>query len=360
MDFALPPEITSTLIYTGPGSAPLAAASAAWGAVASELEQFIADHTAIIGELNTAWLGPSDMAMRAASFGIISWAQQTAAQAAQMAASAASAAAAFEVVHSTVTPPAAVFANRAQLMHLIATNILGQNFPAIAATEAQYAQMWATNTTSMAAYQTASAQATSPLTAFQGLLSDIPGLGSIIAPGSNQSTTGLAGILNLLSGSTGSSLGTFLNGNFLTTGLINSAFSSGFYMPSQYLYPAIALQQADYGNKLAQLQLNQNTKAGADETPISPESGGGSESTNAAMGRAGAVGALRVPPGWTSDNTTLVSKVSPLALGEPIAPTPGQPGFPGVPIAATTPRNSHPGLRYGVKPTIMQKQPYGG
>ena len=40
-------------------------------------------------------------------------------------------------------PPAVVAANRAQLATLVATNVFGQNTPAIAATEAQYAEMWA-------------------------------------------------------------------------------------------------------------------------------------------------------------------------------------------------------------------------
>ena len=36
-----------------------------------------------------------------------------------------------------------IAANRSLLMTLIATNILGQNTPAIAATEAHYMEMWA-------------------------------------------------------------------------------------------------------------------------------------------------------------------------------------------------------------------------
>ena len=39
-----------------------------------------------------------------------------------------------------IVPPAAIAANRAQLATLVATNFLGINMPAIAATEAQYAE----------------------------------------------------------------------------------------------------------------------------------------------------------------------------------------------------------------------------
>ena len=48
-------------------------------------------------------------------------------------------------------------ANRAQLMSLIAINILGQNTPAIAATEADYGEMWAQDATAMYGYAGASA-----------------------------------------------------------------------------------------------------------------------------------------------------------------------------------------------------------
>src|SRR6201995_3490273 len=54
-------------------------------------------------------------------------------------------------------PPAGIAANRSALTSLIATNILGQNTPAIAATEAQYAEMWAQDAAAMYGYAGASA-----------------------------------------------------------------------------------------------------------------------------------------------------------------------------------------------------------
>jgi PPE-repeat protein len=56
-------------------------------------------------------------------------------------------------------PPPVIAANRAQLLMLIATNFFGQNTPAIAATEAHYAQMWAQDATAMYGYAGHSAAA---------------------------------------------------------------------------------------------------------------------------------------------------------------------------------------------------------
>jgi PPE-repeat protein len=53
-----------------------------------------------------------------------------------------------------------IAANRSLLMSLIATNILGQNTAAIAATEAHYAEMWAQDAAAMYGYAGSSANAT--------------------------------------------------------------------------------------------------------------------------------------------------------------------------------------------------------
>lgn len=53
---------------------------------------------------------------------------------------------------STALPPRAVVANRTQLTTLIATNLLGHNAPAIAATEGQYGEMWAQDVAAMFGY----------------------------------------------------------------------------------------------------------------------------------------------------------------------------------------------------------------
>lgn len=52
-----------------------------------------------------------------------------------------------------------VAANRSRLMSLVAANILGQNSAAIAATQAEYAEMWAQDAAVMYSYEGASAAA---------------------------------------------------------------------------------------------------------------------------------------------------------------------------------------------------------
>lgn len=168
MDFgALPPEINSGKIYSGPGSAPLLVAGTAWDGLASELRSTAASYGSIIAELLSGWLGPSATSMLAAAAPYIAWLESTAAQAEQTALQAQAAAAAFEAVFAATVPPQVVAANRALLATLIATNILGQNTPAIATTEAQYAEMWAQDAGAMYGYAVAAEVATR-LTPFAG------------------------------------------------------------------------------------------------------------------------------------------------------------------------------------------------
>ena len=106
-----------------------------------------------------SWLGPTSMSMAAAVTPYISWMTATAAQCEQAATQATAAAAAFETAYAMTVPPPLIAANRAQLMALIATNILGQNTPAIMATEAEYSEMWAQDATAMYNYAASSASA---------------------------------------------------------------------------------------------------------------------------------------------------------------------------------------------------------
>lgn len=168
MDFgALPPEINSGRMYTGAGSGPMLAAAAAWDALAAELHSNAASYGATIqGVTVGTWHGPAATAMATAATPYVAWMTETAARAERAAAQAKLAAAAYETAFAATVPPPAVAANRALLMALVATNIFGQNTAAIAATEAEYAEMWAQDAAAMYGYAGSSAAATE-LTPFE-------------------------------------------------------------------------------------------------------------------------------------------------------------------------------------------------
>ena len=166
LDFgALPPEINSGRIYSGPGSAPLLAAASAWDALASELQTTAASYASTITELGSSWQGPSSAAAADAAAPYTAWLSSAAAQAEQTATQAQAAAGAYEAAFAASIPPPVIAANRAALALLVATNLLGQNTPAIAANEATYAEYWAQDAVAMYGYA-GSASAASQLTSF--------------------------------------------------------------------------------------------------------------------------------------------------------------------------------------------------
>ena len=97
-------------------------------------------------------MGPSSTAMEAAAAPYVAWMSATAGQAEQTAAQAKAAAAAYQAAFAMTVPPPVIAANRTQLASLTATNVFGQNTPAIAATEAQYGEMWAQDAAAMYGY----------------------------------------------------------------------------------------------------------------------------------------------------------------------------------------------------------------
>jgi PPE-repeat protein len=155
-----PPELNSSLMYSGAGSGPLMAAASAWDEVAADLESAAASYQAVLAQLTgTSWLGPTSARMAAATAPYVDWLAGTAGQAAQTSAQARFAAAAYESAFAGTVPPAVIAANRSLLAALIATNFLGQNTPAIAATEAQYMEMWFQDGLTMDTYATLAQQA---------------------------------------------------------------------------------------------------------------------------------------------------------------------------------------------------------
>ena len=147
-------------MYSGPGSGPMLAAAAAWDGLATDLQTAGAVYQSVISDLTSgSWRGPASMSMAASAATYVSWLTTTALQAEQAATQARAAASAHETAFAMTVPPPVIAANRSLLMSLVAANVLGQNTPAIAATDLHYGEMWAQDAAAMYGYADASAAA---------------------------------------------------------------------------------------------------------------------------------------------------------------------------------------------------------
>src|ERR1700730_15494044 len=167
-DFAArTPEVNSALVYSGAGAGPLMAAASSFSNLSSELTSNAASYESIISQLTgSEWTGPSSEAMAASAQPYITWLDTTSAQLRVAATQATASAAGYESTFAASIPPPVILANRTTLAARVATNILGQNTPAIAANEAMYGEFWAQDAAAMYGYASASAAAAtlSPLT----------------------------------------------------------------------------------------------------------------------------------------------------------------------------------------------------
>jgi PPE-repeat protein len=316
MDFAiLPPEVNSGRIYDGPGSGPMLAAAAAWDQLATELQSAAASYGSVISELSAGpWLGAAAASMTSAAGPYVAWMRSTAAQAEQTAIQAKSAAAAYEVTFAATVPPPVIEANRALLQALVATNLLGQNTPAIAATETLYAEMWAQDATAMYGYAGASASATTltPFTpapqtttgssaaastqaaASQATSAALPGLTSTAATNATSASalstlSDLAGIILFLPGVAQAAL-TPLN----TVGLFTDLTFDDDELRDE------ATQQV--GLNILRTLRDNNFRLPDDvelESELTRPVTAELPSVTAGLGRAPLIGGLSVPPGWT-------------------------------------------------------------
>jgi len=152
------------------------AAATAWGALAADLQAAAAGHRSVISELTGGpWQGPASASALAAVTPFISWLDSGAEEAGQAASQAFADAAAYEAAFAATVPPPVIAANRALLAALVATNFLGQNTPAIAATEALYMEFWAQDAGAMYTYAGNSAAATQ--------LTELPEPADVVDPG---------------------------------------------------------------------------------------------------------------------------------------------------------------------------------
>jgi PPE-repeat protein len=320
MDFGLlPPEINSGRMYTGPGSWPMLAAAAAWDGLAADLHSTAASYGSVISRLIAGWQGPSSAAMAAAASPYIAWMSATAAQAEQTATQARAAAAAYETAFAATIPPPVIATNRSLLMALIATNFLGQNTAAIAATEAHYAEMWAQDAAAMYGYAGSSASA-SQMTPFRpppqttnpagtaGQAAAVAQAAGTQAPALPQSMASLPHTLQSLAAPVSSATP---DPPSPTTLLQLLSYGIGAFNPIRLYGPVGGLTNMGIQSFLApfnNFNMQVAYAAALSRAGLAADGlgsgvhvvGSAGGAVSAGMGRAGLVGSLSVPQGWAS------------------------------------------------------------
>ncbi len=395
IDFgATPPEVTSTMMYSGPGSSSLQAAASAWSALAAELASTAQGYDKVVTQLaSEEWLGLSSASMAAAVQPYVAWMTTTGAQAEQAAAQAQSAAAAFEAAFAGVVPPPLIAANRAELTQALQTNVFGLNNGVIAQLEAQYGEMWAQNAGTMYTYAASSATA-SQVTPFtdaptianpaaaslqsaataatpassiqsyfqQALTSLTTRLQTISNPfvGSNASfNSAVQEVWFLLTGQTvlPTNMGTIFNGI--------SPFTSVFYNTEGMPYFSVGM--GNFGTQISKSAgwLGGAAPAAAAAAPkvsmpaLGAGAGGVGSQVAAGLGNGAHIGHLAVPSSWPGASTAAPA-VRPAAqfISEPMAAGESGQGnlVGGIPAGmGGVGRGSGAAPRYGFKPTVMAR-----
>ena len=400
---ALPPEINSSRMYFGPGSAPMLAASAAWDELAAELQSTASSYeTVISGLAGESWLGPASASMAAAVTPYMTWMSLTGVQAEHAAAQASAAAGAYEAAFAMTVPPAVVAANRTQLMALIATNFLGLNTPAIAATEAQYGEMWAQDAAAMYGYAGSSAAASTltPFTLPPQTTNPAGQAGQAAAVAQvtrNPAASGAQTILTQLTSAIPNALQSLATPlaspgslwNYLDSNFVNGFVSAGYVNPA-VIEPAVTAAMADINAVQVAAQPEATALppmgAGAGNAtwmpivspfgsagvplgvpPFGPTGAPGVDQgwVSAGMNQAASIGRLSVPQSWTAATQVANHAGAALpgggwtgtALPESSAAVPGMPGMPAV---STAGHHFGNGPRYGFRPTVMPRPPAAG
>lgn len=367
-----PPEINSGLLYSGAGSGPLTAAASAWAELAAELETTATSYQTVIAQLTgTSWLGPSSARMVASTAPFVDWLASTAGQAAQTSAQAQLAVAAYESAFTSTVPPFEIVANRSLLAALVATNFLGQNTPAIAATEALYMEMWFQDGLTMDTYAAASQQAVvlpqqtpAPNTSDGGTSADAAAATQSTAQSASSATnlgTDLESLLNAYLGNipTGTSasgdLGTVLgdlglsslDSTLIPTGVATATDS---ILPVQLSYYATMLASMpakmliSMGNSMSSSQAMQagqqamladisslvDGKLKTMLASISSQMRGFGSSISAQLASAHRLGGLSIPNGWAQGAPEMVraAPVLPATSISPASPSAGLPNSP--------------------------------
>ena len=399
-DFASrPPDVTSALIYSGAGAGPMTAAASSFSNLSSELSSNAASYESVISQLTgSEWTGPSSEAMAAAAQPYITWLNTTSAQLQVAATQAIASAAAYEAAFAACIPPPVILANRTALATLVATNILGQNTPAIAANEALYGEFWAQDAAAMYAYASSASVASSTLTPLTPPAQTTNPAG----PGQQAAAVSSAAGNNGTSSALNNTLGGLQNASSAaanpaaalpaqdTFGSVLSALNGLLGVPivSNGIYNVGVTLAWNSAMMTATLPLLGHFLAGSpfgvtisDTAPLgaglgfgttlagasSAGVGGVGGATLAGMGSASSVGGLSVPAGWSAAapgvesaaGTQLAGSGWTAAADEAAVGTSGggmNGVMPGMASAGGKGGMGMAGPRYGVKPKVMPKQ----
>ncbi|HEV7579773.1 MAG TPA: PPE family protein [Mycobacterium sp.] len=323
LDFgALPPEINSGRMYVGAGAGPMLAAAAAWDELAAELHSTAASYGSTIESLAVGpWTGPSSIAMAAAAAPYVQWMSATGVQAELAATQAKVAAGAYEAAFAATVPPPIIAANRSQLATLVATNLLGQNTPAIAATEAHYMEMWAQDAAAMYAYAGSSATASQlpPFTEPPQTTNDSNSQMQPAAVAQSSTTSGTNAATQLSPAAAPASaspitlppvppaltewnniFSTIASGPFSLQGLTSIPGGPFLSFGQAYAWGQNGQSAQAYlaGPKFIKGALEPLTRVPSAVHPMLSSAVGGGPATGS-MGRAALVGSMSVPQGWT-------------------------------------------------------------
>lgn len=353
-DFVLlPPEVNSARMYAGPRSASMWAAAAAWDGVAAQLGSAASAFQSTVSTLTGgAWQGPASMTMASAAAPYVQWLTATSARAELVANQARLSAGAFEAAFMATVPPEAVAANRALLMTLIATNVLGQNAAAIAATEAEYAEMWAQDVAAMTGYdastRAAEAAASTPFSDPPVTLTSLPT--------ASFTSFGQQLLDSLIQSMTQSLMNPMSQLQMLSTPA-QFAMEPMNMMVGQLMSGANpVLTGAGSGPALDPVLAS--TVSPGTGSPITAQLAG--RVVAASAGRAGSIGPLSVPASWPTPAPAATSApaaaatpsaASPVSANLPATPQLSSTGIPGRSTAAATPATAREGLTSRLVPS---------